>query len=211
MTYVLTYVLSTKHFECIVAEFYLNTLQVERCVNLGDVSVKRRGKNGTATSGRDPAKSTAPNSVEKKEAEDPEFSEFVAIHSKNQSGKTIWGNDGTIGTAAKNDPGAESDKEELVEDNKEAHKKDLSDLQYLKSKVVASSEPSNSVAPKKASQKTVRFTFLAVLYLNTNSYAENRRSSCPFKLLQLSDVDVDSGSILSPIKPHRGFYMRYVL
>ena len=65
-------------------------------------------------------------SLKKKEEVDPEFAEFLEIHSKRQKDKTIWDNDGIDGSAPK--PVA-SEEDEGDDEEKVAHKKELSDLE----------------------------------------------------------------------------------
>lgn len=99
-------------------------------------------------------KSKENKTPKKKDEIDPEFAEFLEIHSKKQSAKAIWDNDGIDGLAPKS--AGESTAPNDVQDDKVAHKKELSDLevmfsccyktmcwtlfflQYLKAKVVAS-------------------------------------------------------------------------
>nr|CAH0113144.1 unnamed protein product [Daphnia galeata] len=130
-------------------------IQVERCVNLGESSKIKKGK-------KVPEAIPAPLPIQKekpakqntiKTPEDPEFAEFREIHSHNQKDK-IWDNDGIDGSQpnpALNEDASDEKDENLVE--KIAHKKDLSDLEYLKSKVVAGEEQTGSDKPVTLSKK----------------------------------------------------------
>ncbi|XP_046463515.1 probable RNA-binding protein 19 isoform X3 [Daphnia pulex] len=120
-------------------------IQVERCVNLGESSKMKKGK-------RAPEAIPAPLLTQKvnpvkedtnKTPEDPEFAEFREIHSHNQKDK-IWDNDGIDGSVQKpisSEDASDAKEENLIETI--AHKKDLSDLEYLKSKVVGGAESSD--------------------------------------------------------------------
>lgn len=107
---------------CLVIVFVF--LKVQKCVNLGEL---KRGKKGQAP---ELPKATLEKKSEPASEVDPEFSEFLKVHSKNQAEKNIWSND-TLGLAVDNRssivPAAEN--EEPEGKSKEAHKKELSDLE----------------------------------------------------------------------------------
>ncbi|XP_057365562.1 probable RNA-binding protein 19 [Daphnia carinata] len=133
-------------------------IQVERCVNLGESTKERKGKKATEVfpasmpiKNVKPAKKQDTNSL----PEDPEFAEFREIHSRGQTDK-IWDNDGIDGSATKPIPtnnGSDTNEEADVTD-KIAHKKELSDLEYLKSKVVPGEEETDK--PSKLSVKVAK-------------------------------------------------------
>lgn len=64
-----------------------------------------------------------------KEPVDPEFAEFLEVHSKRQEDKGIWDNDGIDGSAPVQ---ADNKSPEPTEEDKVAHKKNLSDLEVIK-------------------------------------------------------------------------------
>lgn len=63
-----------------------------------------------------------------KEPVDPEFAEFLEVHSKRQEDKGIWDNDGIDGSTP-----AQADTKSPVpnEEDKVAHKKNMSDLEVV--------------------------------------------------------------------------------
>merc|ERR1712071_374997 len=120
-------------------------IQVERCVNLGDRK-KRPKVSKTLPEATDKKSKKKEKNTDEKAENDPEFAEFLEIHSNRQKDKSIWDNDGIDGNLSKT---VKKDKieEEAIEDVEigEAQDTNLTDLEYLKSKVVGASE---GVAPK---------------------------------------------------------------
>lgn len=119
-------------------------IQVERCVNLGE-STKGKKENKTTEVFPSPVPVKNVKPTKKQDTsnipEDPEFAEFREIHSRGQKDK-IWDNDGIDGSVTKpisTKNGSDADEEAELTD-KIAHKKELSDLEYLKSKVVPGEE-----------------------------------------------------------------------
>lgn len=105
---------------------------MERCVNLGDS--KRKPKAGTAVSNKaesKPSTNPKPSDDTNKEV-DPEFSEFLEIHSNRQKDKSIWDNDGIDGDLSKNVKGTITENDAVSEDDVEdntAHNSNLTDLE----------------------------------------------------------------------------------
>ena len=101
---------------------------MERCVNLGEIKKHSKATKSLPTSTDNSTSKTFGH--EKEEELDPEFAEFVEIHSKGQKDKTIWGNDGIDGDLSKvTKKVAENltEEEDTVDDT--AHNKDLTDLE----------------------------------------------------------------------------------
>ena len=98
-------------------------------MNLGDSVKMKKGKvvpkpvAVTTTPKKD--KSNKKDDIQK--PDDPEFAEFLEIHSHKQK-DMIWDNDGIDGSAIKSSTSKNDDLNNDLED-KIAHKKDLSDLE----------------------------------------------------------------------------------
>ena len=113
---------------------HLILLKVERCVNLGD-SKRRPNANKTLPNITESKPSTKPKpSTDADEEIDPEFSEFLEIHSNRQKDKSIWDNDGIDGDLSKNIKKKTTENDVASEDDVEdniAHNPDLSDLEVM--------------------------------------------------------------------------------
>ena len=104
-------------------------MQVERCLNLGEIKKKHRKEDTFSTPiAIEETKKKKPSKADKtSDNVDPEFAEFLQVHSKRQKDKSIWDNDGIDGSTIKPKNATEADEEEQT--NTVAHNKELSDLQ----------------------------------------------------------------------------------
>ena len=148
-------------------------MQVDRCLNLGEVKKYKKEAKPSITNSQVTEKKSL-KTEKKNDNVDPEFAEFLEVHSKRQKDKSIWDNDGIDGSTIKITSVTVPDEEEEV--NTVAHNKELSDLQvrlqlesfvylffyslflyfsfkYLKSKVVAGSEEKDGQKPSKTASK----------------------------------------------------------
>lgn len=100
---------------------------MDRCLNLGEVKKHRKGDKSSA-----PIEETKEKKYSKKDKTsdniDPEFAEFLEVHSKRQKDKSIWDNDGIDGSTVKAKVATKNEEEE-EQTNTVAHNKELSDLQ----------------------------------------------------------------------------------
>ena len=111
-------------------------LQVARCATLGESVKHQKGikQNKGPNVEESQAKLNPINEKRKEENLDPEFKEFLEVHSKKPSEKNIWSNDAVDGeykNPIDKDYEDDDEQEEKVEpssEDKVAHKKSLSDL-----------------------------------------------------------------------------------
>lgn len=108
-------------------------LKVERCVNLGDSAKLKKSHESKqappAVAAAETQKSKVKGPKKKEDVTDPEFAEFLEVHSKKQKDKAIWDNDGIDGSALKPVATPSADESAEEQGDKVAHKKDLSDLE----------------------------------------------------------------------------------
>lgn len=137
-------VLFSESFSRLLLNFYLH--QVERCVNLGESAHLKRGKKIPPPPSLPPKKEKPKDDQNKtQKPEDPEFAEFVEIHSKSNKDK-IWDNDDIDGYSKPLKPNKSKTEEEnqLDLEDKLAHKKEISDLEvflFLKVKIHHQQKP----------------------------------------------------------------------
>lgn len=111
-------------------------MQVERCVSLGENTKSQKASKQTKPLDlEEKADKTKVKKENKKEENlDPEFKEFLEVHSKKQAEKNVWSNDAVDGAVA-NSLSKDQDENDNEQENptengedKVAHKKELSDL-----------------------------------------------------------------------------------
>ena len=139
-------VLFSESFSRLLLKFYLH--QVERCVNLGESAQLKRGKKIPPPPSLPPKKEKPKDDQNKtQKPEDPEFAEFVEIHSRSNKDK-IWDNDDIDGYSKPLKPNKSKTEEEnqLDLEDKLAHKKEISDLEvflFLKVKIHHQQKPTS--------------------------------------------------------------------
>ena len=101
-------------------------------MNLGDNKRRPKGNNSLPYTIESKSNTKPKPSTNTDEEVDPEFLEFLEVHSKRQTDKSIWDNDGIDGDLAKNVKKKTTESDEVSEDNVEDNIKlnaDLSDLE----------------------------------------------------------------------------------